>query len=416
MQPAKTAFLHYSAPPVVGGVEIVLQAHARVFVEHGYPVTIIAGRGEPEALPPGVDLVRLPWMDTQHPQILEISSQLEQGQAPEGFEPIVTRLVEDLSAVLPQFENTIVHNIFGKHFNLPLTAALYRLLDAGKVENCIAWGHDFTWTSPHSRSKVFPGYPWDLLRTYRPDITYVAVSHKRQTELAHLLQIPLEDVRVIYNGVDLQATLGLSHTGLALIERLDLLQADPALLMPVRVTQAKNIEYALRLVAALKELGCQPKLVVTGPPDPHDENSMAYYHNLKAMRQQLGVEEEMQFVYESGPEGEGYTVEAEVVGDLFRACDLLLMPSHREGFGMPVLEAGLVGLPVFSTEVPAALEIGREDVHLFAETDPPRQVAERIMSWMEASPVYRLKRRVRRKYTWQAIFKRDIQPLLRGMG
>jgi hypothetical protein len=46
-QPGKPpiAILHYSAPPVVGGVEAVIAAHVKTFQEAGYPVTVIAGRG-----------------------------------------------------------------------------------------------------------------------------------------------------------------------------------------------------------------------------------------------------------------------------------------------------------------------------------------------------------------------------------
>jgi glycosyltransferase involved in cell wall biosynthesis len=101
-----------------------------------------------------------------------------------------------------------------------------------------------------------------------------------------------------------------------------------------------------------------------------------------------------------------------VVGDLFRVSDLVFMPSHREGFGMPVLEAGLAGLPVFSTPIPATQEIGREDVNTFDWDQEPGAVADQILGWAESSPVHRLRRRVRRKYTWQAIFERDIKPLL----
>jgi glycosyltransferase involved in cell wall biosynthesis len=190
---------------------------------------------------------------------------------------------------------------------------------------------------------------------------------------------------------------------------------DLILLMPVRVTEAKNVEYALQVVAALKELGIRPKLLLTGPPDPHDAKSMAYYRELQTLRAQLGVQEEMRFVFESGPEpGEPFTIDEVVVGDLFRVSDLMFMPSHREGFAMPVLEAGLVGIPVISTDVPAAEEIGGDDVMLFDPAQEPAELAKRILAWTEESQVHRLRRRVRQQYTWQAIFHRDIEPLLQA--
>jgi glycosyltransferase involved in cell wall biosynthesis len=141
---------------------------------------------------------------------------------------------------------------------------------------------------------------------------------------------------------------------------------------------------------------------------------MAYYGSLRALRRRLGVEEEMRFVFESGPDPEEpYLVDAEVVGDLFRVSDLMFMPSHREGFAMPVLEAGLAGVPVVCTAVPAAVEIGGADVILFDEAEEPAALAERILDWAGVNPVHRLRRRVRQNYTWQAIFERDIEPMLK---
>jgi glycosyltransferase involved in cell wall biosynthesis len=220
-------------------------------------------------------------------------------------------------------------------------------------------------------------------------------------------------VHVIYNGVEPGMVLNLSPQGRDLVDRLNLFDAGLLLLMPVRVTRAKNIEYALEVVAALKEQGCRPRLILTGPPDPHDEGSMAYFRSLQARRRELGVEDEMRFVFESGPDGtEGYTVGPGVVGDLYRVSDLMFMPSHREGFAMPVLEAGLAGLPVICTAVPAAVEIGGDDVLIFDEDEPPGDLARRIAARMEGDPVHRLRRRTRRDYTWRAIFYDKIEPLL----
>ena len=170
-----------------------------------------------------------------------------------------------------------------------------------------------------------------------------------------------------------------------------------------------------RLVAALKARGTRPRLILTGPPDPHDAESMAYFRSLQAQRAELGVEEEMRFVFESGNQpDEPYIIDASVVGDLYRVSDLMFMPSHREGFAMPVLEAGLAGIPVVSTRVPAAVEIGGEDVITFDLDESPDRLAARILAWAEGSAVHRLRRRVRQRYTWRAIFQRDIEPLLRS--
>ncbi len=411
----KIGILHYSLPPVVGGVEAVIEAHTRLLLEAGYQVKLIAGVGERDTLSDGSELVIIPEMNSRFPAIVEASQQLEQGQIPADFVALAKHLEGSLQPALQDLDHLVIHNVFTKHFNLPLTAALFSLLDKGLIKGCVAWCHDFTWTSSHSRQMVHDGYPWDLLRTQRQDTMYVTVSQHRQSELAVLFGCPLDQIKVIYDGVDPSDIYGLSDEGSALIDRLDLDQADLILLMPVRITQAKNIEYALQVTRSLKNTGIHPKLVITGPPDPHDPADMEYYQSLLALREKLSVQQEARFVYESGPKaGTGYEIGLTVVMQLYRYCDALFMPSHREGFGMPILEAGLVGMPIFSAGIPAAEEIARGDVIHIAPGDPAEKTADLIINWSNDSSTYKLRKRIRLELTWKSIFKHQIGPLLIG--
>lgn len=411
----KIAILHYSVAPVVGGVEAVIQAHAQLLVGAGYAVKLVAGAGEQGAMPDGVELANIPEMDSRHPHVVETGHELEQGRVPAGFTALTEQLEASLASVLQGMDRIIVHNVFTKHFNLPLTAALINLLDKHLLTGCIAWCHDFSWSSPHSRTSMHDGYPWDLLRTYRQDVSYVTISQHRQAELAGLLGCPPERIRVIYDGIDPAEIYSLSEEGEALLARLELEQADLVLLMPVRITQAKNIEYAMQVTRCLKDNGIHPRLVITGPPDPHDPDNRAYYQDLLDLRKTLDVEQEVRFVYESGPDmASGYTIDLPVVRQIYRLCDALFMPSHREGFGMPILEAGAMGMPIFSTGIPAAEEIAAGESMRFSADDPAEKTAEMILSWAQNSPTQRLHKRTRQRFTWKAIFEQDIQPLLRG--
>jgi hypothetical protein len=44
------------------------------------------------------------------------------------------------------------------------------------------------------------------------------------------------------------------------------------------------------------------------------------------------------------------------------------------------------------------------------------EVAGLIQEWMENSPVLRLRRRMRKEFTWQSIFQQQILPLLQPEG
>ena len=408
-----TAILHYSAPPVIGGVEAVIEAHARSFVKHGYPIDIITGRGEQDALPPGVGLQIVPRMDSIHPDILEINDCLTIGEIPPHFDALVEILMEEMAAILKAYDVVIIHNMFTIHINLPMTVALFRLVESRAVQNCIAWCHDFSWADPHFRTMVHPGYPWDVLRTCLDEVTYVVVSKARHRTLSSVFECPDTQIEVIYNGVDREKLLGLSEEGIKLINNLGLLESDLVLLMPVRVTLRKNIEFAMQVVAALKESGYRPQLILTGPPDPHDEDSMTYFNELQELRRDYDIVDEFRFIFEHGPDPtKPFTIDHEIVSDFYRVSDMMFMPSHREGFGMPVVEAGLVGLPVISTEFPAATEIGGQDIVIFDLEEDPGLVAGRIVTWMEETPTHRLRRLVRQTLSWDAIFRREIELLL----
>lgn len=80
---------------------------------------------------------------------------------------------------------------------------------------------------------------------------------------------------------------------------------------------------------------------------------------------------------------------------------------------MPVLEAGLLGMPVFSSEkVPAALEIGGQDIVQFSPEADANQIADMISQCMRENPTLRLRRHVRQQLTWQHIFQAQILPLI----
>lgn len=406
--------LHYSVPPVIGGVEAVIEAHLEEFIRRGYPVSVIAGRGDAEALPPEVDLQLLEKIDSQHPQVIEHNRKLERGRVPDGFWEFRDELRLQLAPILAGMDCLIVHNVFTKHFNLALTSALKQLIDSAEIKKTIAWSHDFTWTSSNSGHKVHPGDPWDILRTKLLGVKYVVVSKRRRDTLADLFGCSPQEIEVVYNGIDPSKLAGLAPDTLKLSERLNLFDGDLVILMPVRVTQAKNIEYAFAVVSELKAAGWNPKLVVTGPPDPHDETIMEYFHSLQDLRSELGVEREARFVFESGEEpGTPLTIELSTVGELYRLSDAILMPSHREGFGMPVLEAGFTGLPVFCTPFPAAVEIGGKNVHIFDADQDPKTTAGQMIDKLKSSHTFLLKQTVRKNYTWRALFENAILPLLK---
>jgi glycosyltransferase involved in cell wall biosynthesis len=406
--------LHYTAPPVVGGVEHVVTQQARLFSDCGYVVTVVAGRAGVGGVAEPAELVVIPELDSDGEGNRRVREALDSGMVVPEFRKMQTQIEQALGAFCKSNTLLLAHNVFNLHLNLPLTAALHHLLDEGALRPMIAWCHDVSrYVNPTSGAPLRSGFPWDLLRTHRSDVTYVAVSQQRQRILSHVLGCPPEQIRVIPNGIDPRAFWRLGDLVSRVVEEFEMLQTDLVLLMPTRITRAKNIKRALDIIACLRDIGAQVRLVVTGPPDPHALDGKAYFQELLALRRKLRLDRQVVFLWEgvSGMPGP-LTVGPTVVTELYRVCDLVLLTSDREGFGLPVLEAGLEGKPIFTTEVPALEEFEAGSVFDIARGELPMQIARRILDWAQQDRSYRLRRQVRRDYTWSAIFERHIEPLL----
>jgi mannosylglucosylglycerate synthase len=405
----RVGILHYAAPPIVGGVESTIYHHARLLVQAGLEVDVIAGRGEP--FHPQVNFHTIPEIDSKHPVVLETNKSLAQGQVTDTFHGLRDEIASKLKPIIEQSQTCIVHNAITLHKNLALTAALYQLAEA-KITSFLAWSHDFAWQDRLYTSDLYPGYPWDLLRKPWPGVRYVVVSEHRRGRLAKLLELPKSEIEVMTPGVDALKFLKLEPLTVQLVERLNLLEADPLILLPARITRRKNIQYAIRATGIVKQSKPRTVLLVTGPPGPHNPRNLAYLESLQTLRAELGLQEAVFFLYEMSESGAPLHLPDEVIADLYRLADVLLFPSTSEGFGIPVLEAGLVRLPIIAANIPPFRESAGELAELFDPQGDPAKAGHTIVDLLEKDRSYQLRRRVLSHFTWQAIVNNKIIPLL----
>ena len=403
------ALLHYTAPPVVGGVEQVLGQHARLLADAGHAVRVVAGRGGPPD--PPATWVRMPRADTRHPEVAVVQAELAEGHVSAGFEALAGALADDLAAALAGVDVVIAHNVGSLSRNLALTAALHEAAGRPGAPRLVLWHHDLAWLLPAYRRSLHDGWPWDLLRRPWPGATQVTISEARRVQLARLLGIPIETIRVVPNGIDLTALLGLAPATLALVRSAGLLGFDPLILLPARVTPRKNLELALRVVAALRA-GGRPRagLVVTGPVDPHDPTAGAYFETLIRLRHDLGLDGAALFLAET-LEPPPATV---IVHDLYRLADLLLLPSHDEGFGIPILEAAAHRMPIVCSDLPVLRDLAGDAAVYVAPDADPAAVAALAMARLDDDPLVAFARRVRAEFSWEAIYRHGIAPLVEG--
>ena len=399
----RIAILHYAAPPTIGGVESTIAAHARLFADHGYAVKVIAGCGE--QFDPRVPVQTIPTIDSRHSFVVQVNQKLVNGIVPDDFYPLTDAIHHGLQEAMADVDICIAHNVLTLHKNLALTTALRQVAQTQKLR-LIAWSHDLAWRDPVYREEIRPGSPWDLMRQAWDNVKYVVVSEARRNELALLLNIAARDIAVVPPGLDAFEFLQVNDQTSIWMRDLNLLDAAPLLLLPARVTRRKNIELAIEIIAALRARGHAPKLVVMGPLGPHNPANAIYLDELRELRRARGVEDAVIFLQEQGG------VNDAARRGLYALADALLFPSAREGFGIPILEAGIARLPIFCADIAPFRESAGEWASYFALDEAPAAIAARIADALARDARYQLKQRVVREYAWQRIFAERIEPLL----
>lgn len=412
MSRANVAMIHYSCPPVIGGVEFIMQGHARILADHGHRVRIIVGKGE--VFDRRVQVIKMPEMDSTGELNQRVNEQLRAGQVTPEFHELRDRALERIKESLKEMDVCLIHNILTMHFNMPLTAALFELIEEGFNERrYIVWCHDATLLNPDYTLPRKDNYPWNLLSRAAEGAQYVVISRLRQRQFAELFSVEEEKFRVIPDGIDHQSFLGLSDQAWDIFKRLDLIEDDLVMLFPSRILKRKNFELGIRIVKGLTEERVKGKLLITAPPDPHNLESMKYYRFLHHLVKEEGVEGRVIFMSDL-EDGEGGQVRVgyKLLTDLYSMVDMLLITSVQEGFGIPLLEAGLKRLPIACSHIAPLPEVGADNVLYFELDEDPKRIVRRIIDFLSRQPTVAMFKRVMKNHSWEAIYRNHLAELL----
>ena len=406
----RVGFLHYTGPPIIGGVEQTIAAHARLLAGMGHEITLLVGSGSSDE--DGVAVRHFPRLGSQHPAVTAVKAKLDRGVVDADFYRLVDEILQDLEQGAGDLEALVVHNALSLHKNLALTTALWNRQQTRPWPRLIAWHHDLAWDRPEYASELHPGEPWDLLRRPCPGAIHVTVSESQRRRLADLVDVHPDDVRVIPPGVDPPDFGRWGAVTRRLYDDLGLDRADLILLLPSRVTRRKSIETGIRITAALREEGAgDARLLVTGPPGPHNPSNRSYLEELLALSGELGVPDRVHFL--GAPAGAPVApVDDRTIAELFTLADAMLLTSRDEGFGIPILEAGLARVPVFCSDIPPFRESGMDDVTYLGLDLSPQLAARRILDTLRADRRFRLRRRVLETFTWSRLVRDRVLPLL----
>lgn len=164
----------------------------------------------------------------------------------------------------------------------------------------------------------------------------VAISQFTANEIKQHLKIDINKLHVIYNGASLKSYKN--------IELPAFLQHQKYLFSIGIINPKKNFHVLLPLLQNKPDL----QLVIAGN-DNHE-----YVNKIKEKALNLGVSAQVHFMG---------TVSDELKYALYKNCYAFVFPSLSEGFGLPVIEAMLLGKPVFLSNLTCLPEIGGKEAY-----------------------------------------------------
>ncbi len=382
------SILHYSALPVIGGVELTVDVHARLLKEKGFKVNIIAGDGKPDKLIP----------ELKSSYYKEMFKKILKGKTPDNFASEVKKVKEKILKALKGSDVLIVHNLFTMHFNLVATAALVEV--SNKIRT-IGWVHDLSYVDPTYDLPPPGDSPLKFIANSTPGIKWVTITNYRKDLLSSFFHIEENDIEVIHNGIDPYVILPPDIKKIA--EKLKILNHYPVALFPSRLTRRKNFELAIDIISKLKG---NPLLLLSAPPDPHNPTFVSYKNELKKRAKEKGTKLIMF--------AEHCTIKD--IETFYFLGDFLLITSKMEGFGLPAIEASLFRMPAALSNIPPLREIEKHfQSHIFFDLDwEPEKIAKKIDLFLEQNKIVQDRRTIIDNFSWNNILKNKLIPLIKS--
>lgn len=185
----------------------------------------------------------------------------------------------------------------------------------------------------------------------------ITVSNQLRDEVRWLYQLPDQKTRVIYNGVNAQAFDHELDPG-SIKKQYGIGPLDPTILFVGRMVVQKGPDILVRTMPSVLRYHPTTKYVFVG--DGH------LRHEVATLAHQLHCSHALRLL--GGKQGR------EVV-DLFKACDIVAVPSRNEPFGIVILEGWSAGKPVVSTKRGGPAEFVWHGVNGLQVDDTPDSVA-----------------------------------------
>lgn len=201
-------------------------------------------------------------------------------------------------------------------------------------------------------------YKMKMGRSCRAADQVIAVSEQTKDDLISYFQLDPAKIKVVYQGVH-----EIFNEDISLEKRLAVKQKynlpDRYLLFVSTIDKRKNVQLILQALKERKDWDLP--LVVVGRPT-------AYLSDLKTYVNDNGLQNKVIFLH---------NVTFEDLPAVYKMAHVFIYPSYFEGFGIPIIEAQRMGVPVITSTGSCFREAGGNGA-LYCSPDDPRALIANI--------------------------------------
>jgi glycosyltransferase involved in cell wall biosynthesis len=215
------------------------------------------------------------------------------------------------------------------------------------------------------------------------NVKVVTISESRRLDLARALDVSPQAIQVIPPPLDILEWIGAGDETRGIVDALQLLDRHPVIFIPEKLLPHKNLACTVPVAADLRARGLHPLIMISGASSPHDSRaSSETLSKLLASASRAEVEDDVCILSSRL----GRVPSMRTLRELMLLSDLVFLPSEEEGFGMPVLEAQALRVPVLCSDIPAFRESGRRAARYFPLDAGIESIADAVMDICRSEP------------------------------
>ncbi len=341
----------------IDGVSIEADKWASAYKKIGFDPVYIAGKFDRKDRSRFFEVEE---MDYYHPDVVNIRK-IAFNEDKKAAEKDLGRLIDNIAGVKEKIKKKLltilddkrisflsIENALTIPLNIPIGVALTEIISENDIK-AVTRHHDFYW----ERKQFLCSNVEKMLDDYFPP-DLVNLKHVVINTLARKSIYDKKKIKATYipNIFDFAVIEEIGNNYREVKKFLNMDDGDFLILQPTRLIARKNIERTIDLVEKLsKKTDKKINLIISGKPE---KNELDYFNEIIGLARKSGIS----LILSENDHGHipEYTrrdlFEKFDIYDLYKACDLVTLPSDIEGFGNPVIEASVLGKPLFVNNYP----------------------------------------------------------------